>query len=156
MKEGVNWICPSSNLLSVSFWSCYRFPYTRVAKVRCEEVCKTPCDKWENLSSLCTPGQPGWSGEILLRMPALPQLCSCLFGSRKLPGIPPACRVPALGSAIVLHAAWETIELFSASVSTVKMGITKMGITKQGCELTEYQLLWDCHIKCAKQSGCSL
>lgn len=155
MKEGVNWICPSSNLLSVSFWSCYRFPYTRVAKVRCEEVCKTPCDKWENLSSLCTPGQPGWSGEILLRMPALPQLCSCLFGSRKLPGIPPACWVPVLGSAIVLHAAWETIELFSASVSTVKMGITNPE-SKQGCELTEYQLLWDCHIKCAKQSGCSL
>lgn len=74
-------------------------------------------------------------------MPALVQLCSCLFGSKKLPGVPPACRVPVLSSAVVvLHASWETIELFSASVSTVKMGITNPK-SKQGCELIEYQLL---------------
>lgn len=51
------------------------------------------------------------------------------------------CRVLVLRSVTaVLHGIWQMIELFSASVSTVKMGITNPK-SEQGCELMEYQLL---------------
>lgn len=51
------------------------------------------------------------------------------------------CQVLVLSSATaVWHDIWQIIELFSASVSTVKMGITNPK-SEHGCELIEYQLL---------------
>lgn len=110
--------------------------------------------KEANQSSLCTLRRPQTSAEILPRVCVLPQLRFCLFSLRKLPEY--IQHIESLFLVLLLlhcmvFGQWLNFSL----VSTVKMKTTNSK-TEQGCELIEYQLLWDCHIKNAKSWSSSL